>query len=424
MTTTGKDAALADWLQRMESLHPEEIELGLKRVGEVAARAGLDQPGRPLITVAGTNGKGSVCSFLTSVYRAAGYSTGTYTSPHLLRFNERMQIDGEPASDAQIVAALEHIEAHRGDISLTYFEYATLAAMRLFQEADVDVIILEVGLGGRLDAVNIWDADVAVVTSISIDHASWLGRTREEIAPEKVAIARSGRPLISGERNPPLSLEQSARAIGAQLFVLDKDFRWQDEDGERWTYIGSQLRYSGLPAPGLAGRWQYDNAAVAVAVVARLQETLPVSFEALGEGIAGAVLPGRLQRLNWRGRTLLLDVAHNPAAAKQIAGYLSAQGLSGLTAVFGVMQDKDIDGVVEPLLSLIGHWVVFEPPMPRAMAAGALAGHLGGLTGAGVELSSSASDALEKALAAGDAAQPVLVFGSFYTLAPVLEILG
>lgn len=423
MTQAEQGSTLADWLARMESVHPEEIELGLGRVGKVAEQAGLLSPGRPVITVAGTNGKGSVCTFLTSIYRAAGYSTGTYTSPHLVRFNERIALDGRDAEDADIVSALDHIEAHRGDITLTYFEYATLAAMQVFLTHDVDVIILEVGLGGRLDAVNIWDADVAVVTSISVDHASWLGRTREQIAPEKVAIARSGHTLVSGERNPPVTLKQTADAIGAQLLALGQDFEWR-EDGAGWSYSRSELRYSALPAPGLRGQWQYDNAAVAITVTDQLKRRLPVDFDALSNGIATAELGGRLQRRAWQGHELLLDVAHNPDAAQRVADYLHAMGWRNMTAIFGVMRDKDIDGVIEPLLPYVERWIVFEPPMPRAMPADLLAAQLAGLTDARIETAKSADKALVLVAEAESSPVPVLVFGSFYTLAPVLESMG
>ena len=423
MTQTEQGLTLADWLQRMESVHPQEIELGLERVAQVARQAGLAGPEQPIITVAGTNGKGSVCTFLTSIYTAAGYAVGTYTSPHLVRFNERIALNGVPVEDVRIVAALEHIEAHRGDISLTYFEYATLAAMQVFASANVDVIVLEVGLGGRLDAVNIWDADVAVVTSISVDHASWLGRSREQIAPEKVAVSRAGRPLVSGERNPPLSLRQSASAIGANLLMIGEQFDWRGER-DQWRYMGEQLTLDGLPSPGLQGQWQLDNATVAITVTQQLSSRLTVGSGALSQGIAGAHLAGRLQQKHWQGQELLLDVAHNPDAAQRVAAYIKESGWQGLTAIFGVMQDKDIEGVVEPLLPLIAHWVLFEPSIARAMPIDELAQRLTGLTGARLEKAAGARDALDKAVDANTSSTPVLVFGSFYTLAPILETTG
>jgi dihydrofolate synthase/folylpolyglutamate synthase len=412
--------SLADWLARLERLHPSAIELGLDRVRQVRDALGLE-PTFPLLVVGGTNGKGSTCAFLEAILSAAGYTTGLYTSPHLLRYNERVRIAGAEASDTELVAAFEKIDVARGDISLTYFEFGTLGAMLQFVDAGVDVAILEVGLGGRLDAVNVFDADVAIVTSVDLDHMDYLGDTREAIGFEKAGIYRTGRPALCADPNPPASLLAHARAIGADLRCVDRDFSAQ-ASGDRWTFKSRAADWPGLPLPALAGAIQMRNAAGALAVLDAVRERLPVSEAAIRQGLAAARLPGRFQRIAQMPE-VIVDVAHNPEAARALASTLRAQPAAGRTlAVVGMLADKDAASVFAALVGEIDAWWTCTPAATRARDAAALAAVLREQAGAApVRVQPDVNTALAEARGAAREGDRILVFGSFYTVAAVLD---
>jgi dihydrofolate synthase/folylpolyglutamate synthase len=318
-----RPATLAGWLAYLETLHPKAIALGLDRVRDVHGRMG-SALACPVVTVTGTNGKGSTCAMLEAILRSAGYRTGLYSSPHLLRYNERVRIGGEPQDDAAIVAAFNAVEDARGDTPLTYFEYGTLAALAAFARAKLDVAVLEVGLGGRLDAVNIVDADIAVVTTIDLDHMDYLGPTRESIAFEKAGIFRTGRPAVCAEPDPPSTLLAHALDVGAPLFRIGRDFGYTAADGQ-WRYWGPGGERFGLPVPALRGAYQLANAATALAALGLLHERVHVSASAIREGLCTVSLSGRFQVLPGRP-AIVLDVAHNPHAARAFAATLSAMG--------------------------------------------------------------------------------------------------
>ncbi|MEM7376822.1 MAG: bifunctional folylpolyglutamate synthase/dihydrofolate synthase, partial [Pseudomonadota bacterium] len=345
--------SLDAWLRYLERLHPTPMELGLDRVRAVAIAMGLDRFACPVITVGGTNGKGSTVSYLDAVYRAAGYRTALQISPHLVRFNERILLNGQEADDTAILGALAAVEAGRANISLTYFEYTVLAAVWLFRQTAPDVVILEVGLGGRLDVTNLWDADAVVVTNVALDHQRWLGDDRESIGFEKAHTARRGRPAICGDAAPPERLRDHWRAIGADARYVDGDFHFAPtSDGWDWWDAASRLS---LPLPAMAGGFQLANAAGAVAVIQSLQSTLPVAPGALADGIATANISGRMQRFHVRGIDVVLDVAHNGAAAEALADSLSGHS-GGLLAVTAVMADKDLDAILSPLAAHFDGW--------------------------------------------------------------------
>jgi dihydrofolate synthase/folylpolyglutamate synthase len=412
--------SLADWLARLEQLHPSTIELGLDRVRRVKDQMGL-APVFPLIIVGGTNGKGSTCAYLEAILGASGYKTGLYTSPHLLRYNERVRIAGEESGDADLIAAFERVDAARGDISLTYFEFGTLGAMAQFIDAGVDVAILEVGLGGRLDAVNVFDADAAIVTSVDLDHMDYLGDTREKIGFEKAGIYRAGRPAICADPAPSASLVGHARDIGAALRCVDRDFFGQRED-DHWTYRGSDVTWPDLPAPAMAGAFQLRNAAAALAALEALRDRLPVSETAIRAGLSSARVAGRFQRVA-RAPDVFLDVAHNPEAARALASTLREQPVSGRTlAVVGMLADKDAAGVFAALRGEIDAWWTCTPESPRAQDAEALASLLRAHAGyAPVGVQPDVNKALAEARGAAREGDRILVFGSFYTVAAVLD---
>ncbi|MDP3421316.1 MAG: bifunctional tetrahydrofolate synthase/dihydrofolate synthase [Thiobacillus sp.] len=412
--------SLADWLARLEQLHPSAIELGLDRVRQVKDALGL-APAFPLLIVGGTNGKGSTCAYLEAILSAAGYKTGLYTSPHLLRYNERVRIAGAEASDAELVAAFEKIDAARGDISLTYFEFGTLGAMLQFVDAGVDVAILEVGLGGRLDAVNVFDADAAIVTSVDLDHMDYLGDTRELIGFEKAGIYRVGRPALCADPDPPASLLAHARDICADLRCFGLDFS-VEQMGDRWTFHGRASHWPKLPLPAMAGAIQLRNAAGALAVLDAVRERLPVSEVAIQQGLAAVRLPGRFQRIA-QAPEIIVDVAHNPEAARALAATLRAQPAAGRTlAVVGMLADKDAAGVLAALAGEIDAWWTCTPATPRACDAAALAAVLHEVAGAApVRVQPDVDTALAEARGAAREGDRILVFGSFYTVAAVLD---
>ena len=396
------------------------IELGLDRVQRVKDALGL-APAFPLIIVGGTNGKGSTCAYLEAILLAAGYKTGLYTSPHLLRYNERVRISGQVARDAELIAAFEKIDAARGDTSLTYFEFGTLGAMIQFIDAGVDVAILEVGLGGRLDAVNVFDADVAIITSVDLDHMEYLGDTREKIGFEKAGIYRTGRPAICADPVPPASLLEHARNMGADLRCVNREFFAQRE-AVRWTYRGPSLIWPALPLPSMAGPYQLGNAAGALAALEAVRVRLPVSEAAIRQGLVAALAPGRFQRIS-RAPDVILDVAHNPEAARALAATLREQPIAGRTlAVVGMLADKDADAVFSALAGEIDAWWTCTPDSPRARAAAALAAILvPHASGAPISVQQDVRTALDEARNAAREGDRILVFGSFYTVAAVLD---
>jgi dihydrofolate synthase/folylpolyglutamate synthase len=414
---------LAQWLDFIQAQHPSTIELGLERVRAVAGRLGLDRPARQVVTVGGTNGKGSTVAFIEAITRAGGWKVGAYTSPHLLHYNERVRIEGVDADDAALVAGFEAVDAARGDTPLTYFEYGTLAALWLFQRAGLDLAILEVGLGGRLDAVNLVDPDVAVITTVDIDHVDWLGHDRETIGKEKAGIARAWKPLVLGEVGAPSSVLAHAYAIGAGVIQLGNDFFHEPvEDGEgrwRWREVGTELV---LPAPLLDAPAQRANAATAVAAVRALPEELPPAVFAAG--IARAQLPGRLQRFERGGVEIRLDVAHNPQAARELAAFLDRHPMP-THAVFAALSDKDVAGVVQALDGKIVRWSLagLEPDAPRGQDAAALADALAGTDAASGARFDTVADALAAVLEQANPGERVLVFGSFHTVAQALAVL-
>ena len=416
---------LSQWLEYIQRQHPESIELGLDRVREVATRLGLGRPAAQVITVAGTNGKGSTVAFIQAIAGAGGWKVGAYTSPHLLRYNERVRIEAEEVADDALVAAFAVVEAARGDTPLTYFEFGTLAALWLFQRASLDLVVLEVGLGGRLDAVNLVDADVAVVTTVDIDHTGWLGSDRESIGREKAGIARAWKPLVLGEVDPPSSVLRHAYAIGANAIRLGSDFFHEPVDAAhwRWREVGAELR---LPAPRLAAPPQRANASTAIAALRALPRALPEA--AFAQGVATATLPGRLQCLQRDGVEIVLDVAHNPQAARELAAWLRRRSPAPTVAVFAALADKDAAAMVQALDGQVGHWYLAGLEQAgRGQDVDSLAARLAG-TVAGVATGVSSgdarvADALDRAIAAASPAGRVLVFGSFHTVAEALQAL-
>lgn len=412
--------SLDAWLAQLERLHPSTIDLGLDRVRRAKDALGL-VPDFPLIVVGGTNGKGSTCAYLATILDAAGYKTGLYTSPHLLRYNERVRVAGREASDAELIAAFERVDAARGDVSLTYFEFGTLGAMARFIDAGIDVAVLEVGLGGRLDAVNVFDADVAVVTSVDLDHMDYLGDNREKIGFEKAGIYRTGRPAVCVDPVPPLSLLEHARRIGADLRCVDRDFSAQRED-DRWTYRSLATCWADLPLPAMAGACQLRNASGALAALDAIQDRLPVDEAAIRRGLAATRVPGRFQHIA-QAPAVILDVAHNPEAARALAAILHDQPVGGRTlAVVGMLADKDAAGVFAALRDEIDAWWTCTPASPRARDAKALAAELRGQVGeVPIHVQPDVARALTEARSAAREDDRILVFGSFYTVAAVLD---
>ncbi len=406
---------LSEWLAWQETLHPVAIDLGLERVAAVARRLGCLRPAPTLITVAGTNGKGSTLAMLESILRRAGYRTGCYTSPHLFRYNERLRIDGESVADARWCEAFARIDAARGEDSLTYFEFGTLAALDIMGAEPLDVALLEVGLGGRLDAVNIVDADVAVVTSIGLDHTEWLGDTREAIGAEKAGIFRAGRPAVCGDAAPPDSLREAAAAVGAPLRVLGEDF-FVRHSGKRWHWQGVAGCYQELAWPGLPGVHQLANAATALAALECLHERLPVGESAVVAGLKWVELPGRVQIVPGAVEQVL-DVSHNAQAALALVDALRHRPLRGDThAVIGMMADKDVAAFIGALQSQVDHWYPVGLPVARALDVETLAAALRG-SGAPVESCASVREAGARLARRTRRGDRILVCGSFYTVA-------
>lgn len=423
-----KPANLDEWLELLESRHFKTIDMGLDRVQLVKQRLNL-QFSCPVIMVAGTNGKGSTCAMLESMLLRAGYKVGLYIKPHFLKFNERAQLNGESASDDALIASFEAVEAQRGDVSLTYFEFTTLAIMHLLATADLDVAILEVGLGGRLDAVNVVDADIAIVTSIDIDHTDYLGDTREKIGFEKAGIFRAGKTAICSDPVPPQSLIDHANAIGADLWLLGRDFNYTG-DKQQWNYGGRAQRRNSLGYPSLRGANQLLNASAALAALEALRNQLPVSAQEVRTGLVTVELPARFQVMP--GQPLVvLDVAHNPHAAATLAQNLDNMGFHPYTyGIFGAMLDKDIEGIVGQLKGRIDHWCVTDLPLPRAASAEQLQQRLqqagvkaqeGAAAESTIQGFKTPAEAYANALSRAGENDRIVVFGSFLTVAGVME---
>jgi dihydrofolate synthase/folylpolyglutamate synthase len=431
-------SALSDWLLRLEQLHPATIDMGLERVGRVRVELGL-MPSFPIVTVGGTNGKGSSCIMLEAILSHAGYRTGCYTSPHLLRYNERVRIRRKEASDRELCEAFQIVESARvrAGVSLTYFEFGTLAAMQLFVEAAVDVAILEVGLGGRLDAVNVFDADCAVLTSVDFDHMDYLGDTREMIGFEKAGIFRKGKAAICSEPDMPEAVRRHAEATGARLLHIGKHFGYSTSDTNGWNYWGSsQKRYS-LPYPALRGLHQLRNASACLAALDTLRGRLPVTMSNIRHGLLDVVWPGRFQVLPGRPVTIL-DVAHNPAAAVVLAACLDSMGRAHKTyAVFAMLRDKDIAGVARVLSPYVDVWLAASISTQRGASADEIAHALEAVgavrgegqaegqeeKGAGNELIHrfpSPAAAYSYACKRAGVNDRICVFGSFHTVAEAL----
>ena len=410
---------LAEWLAWQETVHPLEMDLGLARARLVReALGGGGAPPFVIVTVAGTNGKGSTVAFAQSILTVAGARTGTYTSPHLVHYNERIRIDGVPVADGAIMRAFERIDRARGGVTLTYFEFGTLAAVEVFRAAGVDAAVLEVGIGGRLDAVNIFDADAAVVTPIDIDHVRWLGPDRESIGREKAGIFRSGRPAVIADRDPPASLVAAAEAIGARRLCIGRDFdALPCESG--WSWIGPTRRLDNLPAPDLPGRFQLDNAAAAIMALDAL-DRLPEP-DGVRRGVGATRLAGRFQVLPGIV-PIVLDIAHNPHAARSLAGNLRASRPPGREiAVAGLLEDKDAAGVVEAAADAFDHWYVARPAGSRGGSAEALARTVRARVGdTPVEVCDGVPGALRRARASAHRGDRIVVFGSCYTVGEVL----
>lgn len=416
---------LAGWLAHLEARNVTAIVLGLERVREVAERL-MPHPACPVVTVGGTNGKGSVCAYLETMLDAAGYRVGCYTSPHLLRYNERVRIAGEEASDADLCRALAAVEAARGATPLTYFEQGTLAALWLFQEAGIDVAILEVGLGGRLDAVNLWDADCAVVSCVDLDHQAFLGDTRELIGFEKAGIYRGGRPAICGDTNPPASLLDHAAAIGADLLRLGPDIRVETGKGvgeSGWACRVREAVFPALPRPAMPGLHQLGNAACAIAALYTLRERLPVPMQAIRAGIAAARQPGRFQVVG-QAPLRILDVAHNPHAARALAVNLANSAPTGnIHAVFAMLADKDVDGVIDLLAPRIACWHVAGLSGPRGLSGAALGEYLAARS-LKHQVYADVAGAWQATCRLAGSADTIAAFGSFHTVAEVMAAIS
>lgn len=413
---------LNEWLSWQETLHPSEIELGLTRVQQAFQQLQPSPPGFKIITVAGTNGKGSSVAMLEAIYLAAGYKVGSYTSPHLLRYNERIRLDGEEVSDIELVQAFARVDDARKDISLTYFEFGTLAALDIFYRQQPDIVILEIGLGGRLDAVNILDADVSLVTNVALDHTDWLGNDREQVAFEKAGIYRHARPGIFNEADLPASLLRYAEEIGVELMVAGRDYHCKSE-ANQWSFKGPYSHYLALPEPILVGEFQRHNACGCLMAVSCLNKELPVALSHIRAGLLAARNPGRMQLIIGEP-VQILDVAHNPHAATALAQTLQQQPAIGRTlAVVAMLEDKDRRGVIEQLLPQVDSWYVAGLEMPRGGSAQDLYKLIHELN---AQAPCQQYETVAKAYAAAyndsDPNDRLLIFGSFYTVADVLVL--
>lgn len=410
---------LNDWLHRLERLHYKAIDMGLERVSQVAQRLNLLSDLPFIFTVGGTNGKGSTVAFLESVLLAHGYHVGVYTSPHLIDFNERVRIDGVQCDDAALIAAFGQIEARRGDVSLTYFEFTTLAAMLVFKQRGLDVLVLEVGLGGRLDAVNIWDADIAMVTSIDLDHQQFLGDTREKIGLEKIGIGRAGRPLLMGEPDAPELVLNAARSLGCRLLQIGVDFAGEQGEAGRWQFRGLDAAGAAVSRQDLAPTHLYWRNAV-VALQALLLSPFNLEAGLTASSLASATLTGR-QQIVQQDPAVMLDVGHNPHAAAHLAKTLVRSGYRHVHCVVGMLGDKAVADTLVELLPAVDRWYPATLTGPRGLdgeSIGATLLDAGALTAPAAE---SPRQAYRAALREAGKEDLILVFGSFYTVADVIQ---
>jgi dihydrofolate synthase/folylpolyglutamate synthase len=435
---------LAEWLTLQESVHPKTIDMGLARVTSVARTLGVSKPAYRVITVGGTNGKGSTVVHLDKLLRVAGVTTGMFTSPHFIRYNERIQVGGVEVSDEELVAAFEQIERARGTTTLTFFEYNLLAALLVFAERAVDVAVLEVGLGGRLDAVNLVDADVAVVCSIGLDHRDYLGDTLDLIGAEKAGIFRAGRPAVLGTDEMPESVYSAIAGLRARPVIAGKDFTWRVEEkaaagatvaggeasgaagGVRWSYNGLRLSLRDLPPSALAGSIQYRNAATALAALEALEMPLPIALSerTVGEALRDVRLPGRFESVQVDSVEWILDIAHNEPAAAIFAGHVRERPAKGRTfAVVGILGDKDAGAIARLVGPVVDHWILCALPGPRGTSAAELARRMS-LPQSGVTLAESVEEGCAVARTTAKPGDRVLVFGSFHTVGPAMQWLG
>ncbi len=411
---------LQQWLAWQEQLHPSEIELGLERVGQVYQRLCRERPAYRVITVGGTNGKGSSVALLDAILRAAGYRVGNYTSPHLLKYNERIKLHGHEVDDQILCDAFERVNRARGEISLSYFEFGTLAALDIFNRTPLDVVILEVGLGGRLDAVNIIDADIALITNIGIDHEEWLGSDIESIGFEKAGIMRKGRPVVFASANPPDSLLAHAHKIGAQLYTLEQSYQYETT-GSGWRWQSPHRKRESLPMPAMRGEFQLKNAAGVLMVLESLNQQLPIAQTELRAGLLDAQVAGRFQIISTPLRQIL-DVGHNPHAVEQLKTNLQSIECLGKTrAVFAMMGDKAIDEVIQIIHPLIDEWYIGDLEQPRAATAAQLLPLLEGQGVKRIHQLATVELAYQQALKDAGPADQIVVFGSFFTIAVALN---
>jgi len=395
---------LSDWLIWLESLHPKSVDLGLERVLHVADQLALREFSCPVIVVAGSNGKGSNIAILESIYQQHGYHTACYTSPHILKFNERIHVNQEEVDDDTLCAAFDVIDKARGDISLSLFELSTLASLWIFKQKDLDVILLEIGLGGRLDTVNVVDSDVAIVTNISLEHCEWLGDNRESIGFEKAGVFRKGKVAICGDSEPPLSIINHANEINSKLRLINEHFRYEVL-GNNWSWNSEKNNYSNLPMPTL----YIENAATALMAVESLQSKLPVSENDIAEGLSKASVKARFEIIQNEKGAIILDVAHNPAAAKLLAKQLKQYPCEGKRiAYFSMLKDKDINATIEELKDIIDEWHYFELNTPRGVSLEQLDKAFKHLKIKNEQITINPNDQL-------------IVFGSFYTVAEFLN---
>jgi len=425
MNHPSRDSSLQVWIDWLLSLHAQEIDLGLERVSKVAKQLGIDKPAPSVVTVAGTNGKGSSVAMLSSILDAAGYSVGSYTSPHILRFNERIQLNEQMVEDQQIVDAFFEIEQARHETKLTYFEFSTLAALWIFKQHKVDVAVLEVGLGGRLDAVNLVDADAALITAIDVDHIDWLGGDRSVIATEKAGVTRSNKPAVCSDPNPPESLFEYTTDKRVPLVSLGRDFSFQQTQ-QAWSVQCSQLwpalESQALPFPALEGGFQLQNAAGVLALLVQVQATLPVSVPAICHGLENVKHPGRLQKIMIHDQAWLIDVAHNPQSADALATYLAVSEIKhAYNAVFSVLNDKDSLPMIKTLKPWIDRWFIADLAIPRSSSIETLQALLikAGVAEDKIVMCKTIEKAAYKV--AELQAKPVLVWGSFFTVSQTFE---
>ncbi|MEM7400561.1 MAG: bifunctional tetrahydrofolate synthase/dihydrofolate synthase [Pseudomonadota bacterium] len=414
--------SLQEWLDWQETLHSQKIELGLERITQVASSMGACNSNYKTIVVAGTNGKGSIVSALESIYHHAGYRVGSYTSPHLVHYNERIRISMQNVDDETLCEAFNQVDQARGETSLSYFEFGTLAAMHIFSQSELDVALYEVGLGGRLDAVNILDSDIAIVSSIGIDHVQWLGSTRESIGYEKAGVFRSNHTAICGDTDPPNSLINYANELGTNLLLINEHFSYHKQQANYWSFNCKNLTWDNLPMPSLYGDVQLGNAATALMALTCMDSSLPVTRECVDHGLSKISLPGRFQRIQGPCE-VILDVAHNLDSAKVLVNNLRALETATKTiAVFAVLADKDVCGIIECVGGEFDEWYISQLNSDRALDKENLKMQLDNCChDCKINTFNSISEAFAAAKSNADETMRIVVFGSFLTVAEVLS---